>query len=119
MTGDLAAWLLEQIVEDERLVSVGECPCRHADLRGQGFFFSEVFTSPEGPLRILDECAAKRRIVGHLIEQYEFARQLPGSSLQSPDETAAWETCVRLLALPYADRDGYREEWRPDASAGV
>jgi hypothetical protein len=26
----------------------------------------------------------------------------------------AWET-LRLLALPYANRDGYREEWHPQA----
>jgi hypothetical protein len=28
-------------------------------------------------------------------------------------EQGALEDVMRLLAMPYADRPGYREEWRP------
>jgi len=50
------------------------------------------------PTRVLAECEAKRRIV---------------------DRAQGWEgpgwwpdDILRLLALPYADRPGFREEWR-------
>ena len=66
------------------------------------------------PARVLAEVEAKRRILDE----------------HGPDELRPWEcrACagphgddgyhipcptVRLVALPYADRDGYRDEWRP------
>ncbi|MDX3068734.1 DUF6221 family protein [Streptomyces sp. ND04-05B] len=52
--------------------------------------------------RVLREIEAKRRIIG-AFENYD--REAP--ELDVP------ESVVRLLALPYADRPGYREEWRP------
>ena len=82
----------------------------------------------------LAECDAKRRIIAaYLPPGADPHPGLPcinyeGQDLASYDE---YDTChrhlkaseklihhdyvLRLLALPYADRDGYREEWRPDA----
>jgi hypothetical protein len=61
--------------------------------------------------RVLAECEAKRRIVTALAVREEF-----GAGLDSPEDKAAtWalrESC-KALAVVYADRPGYREEWRP------
>ena len=96
---DLSAWLLEQIAKDERAI-------QHAEDIGESF-------TPFGGDDLRAECEAKRKIITAYIEHAEFAALRPGSALQSPDETAAWESCVRLLAEPFAERPGYREEWRP------
>jgi hypothetical protein len=54
------------------------------------------------PARVLREVDAKRRI----LDAYEnYDREAP--ELDVPDSV------VRLLALPYADRPGYRDDWRP------
>lgn len=104
MSDDLATWLLAAIDEEERVArETGDDP---VDSEHQARWT---------PDRVLAECEAKRRIVQEYIAQREFERQLPNSALQSPDETSAWEACVRILAEPYAKAGspGYREEWRP------
>ncbi|MGW9031671.1 DUF6221 family protein [Streptomyces sp. NPDC055722] len=30
-----------------------------------------------------------------------------------PPTGGVWDDLLRMLALPYADRPGYRDEWRP------
>jgi hypothetical protein len=67
------------------------------------------------PARVLREIDAKRRIM-----QVHNAQDSWGMCVACPrDERGAMqveiEDCpiLRLLALPYADRPGYREEWRP------
>lgn len=52
------------------------------------------------PARVLAECEAKRRII----------KAVDGLSGQWYDEIEG--RVLELLALPYADRSGYREEWR-------
>jgi len=83
------------------------------------------------PRRVLDECEVKRKILAlHCPTEpaypgdeltYPNAANLcqhcgPGDNWQAEQEPFAALPCqhLRLLALPYADRDGYREEWRPD-----
>lgn len=73
------------------------------------------------PERVLAEVEAKRRI----LLDYEFAasavrrtatplnREDPGMRALYAGRDALAST-VRLLAQPYAGRDGWREEWRPD-----
>jgi len=63
------------------------------------------------PARVLAECEAKRRIIGRW---HETARPYSDSRQQEIHETLD-EEVLPLLALPYADRPGYRDEWRPDA----
>lgn len=55
-----------------------------------------------GPVRVLSEVEAKRRI----ITDYEnYDREAP--ELDVP------ESVISLLALPYSDHRDYRNEWRP------
>ena len=54
------------------------------------------------PARVLREVEVKRRMLGR-IESHAL--------LMGRDEIHG--DLMRLLALPYADHPGYREEWRP------
>ncbi|MVO84166.1 hypothetical protein GPA10_05115 [Streptomyces sp. p1417] len=62
-----------------------------------------------GPARVLREIDAKRRILAeHALNGWACTTCDNGEVEQVfPCPT------LRLLALPYADRPGYREEWRP------
>jgi hypothetical protein len=65
--------------------------------------------SPFGQARILREIDAKRQ----LVKQYERAlknRRAHPDDLASAGGLLALHGAVKLLALPYADRPGYREE---------
>jgi len=85
---DLAAWLLAVIDNDEWNARQDRVS---AEVDGWEWYV----------LRVLAECAAKRAIV----ERYVY---LAGHG-DSGD--ARW--VLAALALPYADRPGYRAEWRP------
>lgn len=88
------------------------------------------------PARVLAECEAKRRIVElHVIggslrgpetDNKFYTCELCGPNdwplhkvdgrwVDVPEPGGDFWPCetLRLLALPYADRPGYREEWRP------
>lgn len=54
------------------------------------------------PARVLREIDAKRRMLGRIHSH---------AAVMGQDEVHG--DLLRLLALPYADRPGYREEWRP------
>jgi Ser-tRNA(Ala) deacylase AlaX len=57
------------------------------------------------PARVLAEVDAKRRI----LDRWEASQDdnLPPEALIALDEV------VKVLALPHADRPGYRESWKP------
>ncbi len=91
---NLAEWLRAQLDEDKRTY-------RHLyDLGEQGsydFLFDEI----ESKRRIIDECAP--------IADLSFL----GSGVPPGDDTELAALTLALLALPYSDRPGYRDEWRP------
>ncbi|MFE4420419.1 DUF6221 family protein [Streptomyces sp. NPDC056817] len=67
------------------------------------------------PSRVLREIDAKRQLL-----ELHHSIELPTEALDACAEcevTGAYPEypcrTLRLLALPYADRPGYREEWRP------
>ncbi|WP_075737515.1 DUF6221 family protein [Streptomyces acidiscabies] len=75
------------------------------------------------PARVLREVDAKRRIVAeHPAGAGWDGRDVDGLVCRTCAEDSSDGgrsgdpfpcTTLRLLALPYADRPGYREEWRP------
>lgn len=129
---DLVRWLGEQLDEDERIArraadyddgashdvqgSVGTWTCLDesewfgASYRG-GVIAPRIgyANAPElgahivewDPARVLREIDAKRQIV----DRYVWLRE--------HGDTGGIAWVLPLLALPYADRPGYREEWRP------
>jgi hypothetical protein len=88
---DLVTWLLEQVAEDER---ENNAPGRYYD--DPGYWTAE---------RVAAECESKRR----LIDMYQAILETGGFVGTLYANAAA--PALQLLALPYADRPGYREEW--------
>jgi hypothetical protein len=73
------------------------------------------------PARVLREIDAKRQMIGEFI-RYESEIDYARGCCHSEDAIVSGLhgghlpkdiLGLRLLALPYADRPGYREEWRP------
>jgi hypothetical protein len=95
---DLAVWLLEQITEDER------------DVRGLPSEWDHWMISPTRLTsrirRVLAECEAKRRIIAE-------CRGLSSGVLADDLVALLGDVVLAQLAAPYADRPGYREEWKP------
>jgi hypothetical protein len=65
--------------------------------------------------RVLREIEAKRGV----LRQHEAVREQVRNPVSAENRQAAriaqgeLEDVLRLLALPYADRPGYRQEWAP------
>ncbi len=99
MSDGLAEWLDEQLDEDE----------------------ARRLHPSESAIRMLRETEAKRQLLDeHKPGTPSYMPHRPRGCLtcttaQEWDDTANEANCrsLRLLALPYADRLGYREEWRP------
>lgn len=105
-TEGLAEWLLEQIGEDER------------DLREDPAWSRWMIKPSDLAARIrlaLAECESKRRIVERSL--FVVGHGPAVDDVRALDMTTgamgALGDVLKLLAEPYADRPGYREEWRP------
>jgi hypothetical protein len=120
---DLAEWLLECIGEDEVCRNCGrevepDIDPTHPKDDDVGHvaaalpdddpvaveFWANICGLPEIDARILAECEAKRRIVA------EHEQRADGGCY---DCGTRWCRFQQFLAMPYADRPGYRREWRP------
>lgn len=130
----LSAWLLEQIAKVEAaapLVHHRECATA-----SDWYFGGESVCDCGIPARVLAECEAQRRIIAlhamltqpeteivttdggaatvRMTGRTEYSCVACGDSY----DERQWhldEACetLYLLTLPFADRAGYREEWRP------
>ena len=131
---DLVAWLREQVDEDERVAraamhrprshppTIGHWGYVHEDLvDGDGLVLAPRVWIPAAehiarhdPARVLREVAAKRRILDWH-RHATFYREPIGPTCEvcGDHDGEDWCQTLRLLALPYADRDGYRSEWAP------
>lgn len=125
----LVAWLLEQVAEDERLAraciaEVGPERAGEMYVDGSGTTDRDSFPSypwgseklelafmagPGHPARVLADCAVKRRIIG--LVQLDFNED--GDPIRLGEYGEAYWDMVLLLAVLYAGRPGYREEWTP------
>jgi hypothetical protein len=66
------------------------------------------------PARVLREIDAKREIVRQHVPVGDGTVCLSYCHTRTPGEAQAWPCLtLRLLALPYSDRPGYRDEWKP------
>jgi hypothetical protein len=136
---DLAEFLLARIAEDEaaaRAATKGEWtavgtqfPDEESDaaemIRGYVDVFpdgpgitGEEMAGPDAwhvarwdPARVLAECDAKRRIVEFWSQAFSKPTDFPGIQFDRVRSAAQWT--LQVLALPYADHPGFREEWRP------
>ncbi|KOG33275.1 DUF6221 family protein [Streptomyces resistomycificus] len=128
--GELARWLGEQLDTDE-----GEA--RRGYLKAEpppdydGWDKSTVAgLPPVVAARVLREIDAKRRVIATYIKAVERMEELAslcerlkaeGKDTFMPEMDRATaihrrdvlHETLQVLSLPYADRPGYREEWRP------
>lgn len=113
---ELVRWLGEQLDEDEQ--EAQDALKRATTTRRWigGEWVEDTVQPPEwrrsawDPARVLREIDAKRAIVEDLAETLRWGER------KGPDFQDGAEACGRTLkrlALPYADRPGYREEWAP------
>ncbi len=123
---DLADFLLARIAEDEQKAQwaahawASEFVVEGATDTGNGWVRAHV--ARWAPLKILAECEAKRRIIDlHSDTRDHGAGGIThtgrcdtcGENIwRDPDDQFPCET-LKAVALPYADRPDYREEWRP------
>jgi hypothetical protein len=132
-------WLREQLDEDERVARAASgdvdpltggrwhqpdpdrCPGRIEDANGAVVVYDEGSpTSAEAehiarhdPAWALAEVEVKRAILDVHNLNYEGSRECYSCSDKRGDDIEPYPCpTVRLLALPYADRPGYRDEWR-------
>lgn len=133
MTDDLVTWLRQQLNDDEEVASdaAGPSASRRRWMRdaiscvvdatdnGLIVYGEGTPTSEQAdhivrwdPARVLAEVDAKRRILDEVVPDLN---RLDG--LMETQERGGWhedsDKLTRLLALPYADRPGYQEDWRP------
>jgi hypothetical protein len=95
---DLVAWLRAQIDEDERAAQAAYDEA--SDYRVVGSRLAEEHFVLWKPDRVLAEVAAKRRFIEVAVGAIESAQPLTGDRI------------LRLLAQPFAGKEGFREEWR-------
>ncbi|MET7924705.1 DUF6221 family protein [Streptomyces sp. NPDC005349] len=120
MIDGLVQWFGEQLDEDERIARAAHEPNWSTDGR-RGVYYgvedswmTDALTTADAdhiaahdPARVLREIDAKREIIRQA--DLYLCDSDPGCGYR----TKHGHSVLRLLALPYADRPGYREEWRP------
>jgi hypothetical protein len=113
---ELARWIGEQLDADAAMVE------QNRDGRGlsEGFPDYRTYSDEDtaaadeyiehfGPARMLREIEAKRQI----IDEHDTEAWKIGDPVRDCQWTERPCRTLRLLALPYTDRPGFREEWRP------
>jgi hypothetical protein len=137
----LVAWLRQQLDLDEASEWPHRPSCQMlkpvpAGFPGFGALFTTFSCNCDAATRWMQEFEAKRRILDVLEEQRRQAernsqkyveamrspRGGPADDLLPGIKTHGWtlggrvealEEVMKLLALPYSGRPGYREEWKP------
>lgn len=109
---DLVTWLRAQLDEEAERAKRGQWIAQFVSQSGRRDIGSTRAHSKaierEGgfsPSRVLAEVEAKRRILDWLDDAQDRATMGDYFGLYTDE-------AVKLLALPYADQPGYREEWR-------
>jgi hypothetical protein len=136
---DLVQWLRAQLDEDEQIARAVEDRSAPWDgqwmadgdsavrtVNGHVLFYRHDsgplkpgladYVAEWDPARVLRDIDAKRAIVA----RYEFVCTEASRTTITEEEREVWvqvggtlQSCVLQLALPYTDRPGYRDEWRP------
>jgi len=122
---ELVAFLRGCLDEDERVARAGgeamdaDNPSwpDYATYDGPDIDAAVAYLKQFRPARVLREVESKRRIIDgvHFIAHCAGCNSGPeyrGTTYECDLDSAGLHV-LRCLALPYSDRPGYREEWRP------
>jgi hypothetical protein len=107
---DLPAWLLEQIAADEEAQRSPDGQWHAAGCAASKATSASCTCGV--PQRVLDICAAYRRLVEWALYAAEDGAPAKMTDRQYV-RSDALDNVVRILAVPYADRAGYRKGWQP------
>ncbi|MFD5002197.1 DUF6221 family protein [Streptomyces mutabilis] len=115
---DLVQWLRAQLDEDERTAQAADAELSTVFTRIASFdpemAADERHIMAHRPARVLREIDAKREVLAFVERRLQesterdFLVRDPAKMILS-----AVDPVVRYLATAYADRPGYRDEWRP------
>ena len=127
MQPNLDQFLLDRIAEDKRMATeaarasgredwtVGDLPVSDPSHEK-----AAAHVTRHDPARVLAECAAKRRLVLTCRETRPDMsilgarpRGMADFPLSPSDQHQLAAVVLAVLALPYADHQEYRQEWRP------
>ena len=97
---DLVPWLRAQLDEDERVAPTA------------AIVMATRSSTAEIGIRLMAEINAKRRILDDYGKALDRRKQHP-DDVASAAHLLAMLHVIKLLALPYAERPGYLEDWRP------
>lgn len=113
---DLVQWLRAQLDEEQAAAEDAQRKTTTTRRRIGGQWVEDKVEPPEwrrsvwDPARVLREIEAKR----HALDHYEeCARAAKGGVSAYRLAAGAVLMQIAIMALPYADRPGFREEWRP------
>lgn len=110
---DLVQWLGAQLDEEQREAEAALKRTTTSRRWIGGRWVEEVVQPPEwrrsawSPARVLREIDAKRDLLRVAKAAHDYHETFTSGF------ASALEGTLRLFALAYADRPGYREEWRP------
>lgn len=111
---DLVRWLGAQLDEDERILREANTSPEMVTGIPRSYAAAPVallITEFADPARVLREIDSKRRM---LAIHRPYVPEPDQACLGCADAIMfKWCPIVRLLALPYTDRPGYRAEWAP------
>jgi hypothetical protein len=111
---EMITWLRQQLDDDERVARAAKAEPWNFYSDGHYGAVAEFLNrwDPTDPARVLAEVEAKRRILDeHAPDDADLERKYCTRCGDWP--TVEWPCpTVRLLAQPYAGRDGWRDEWR-------
>jgi hypothetical protein len=127
---DLVQWLGDRLTEDEELARAAAeeyGAAWTADEAMEGVSSDKgadvvaepnspfAFIAAHDPARVLREIEAKRRVLRqHADVRAQVRNPVSAENRRAARvEQGALEDVMRLLAMPYADRPGYRQEWAP------
>jgi hypothetical protein len=135
---DLVQWLRAQLDEDERIARAASPGPWRANAEHDEVLAVDEITAAEGfalsggqlratvdhiaehdPARVLREIDAKRRLVDlHAKDEYYDGCVICDNGNNSCGCMSGWHwkypcDTLKILALPYADRPGYQDDWRP------
>jgi hypothetical protein len=113
---EMEEWLRVQLDEDDRVARAAE-RYWHGVRIESATAAEEDHARRHEPARVLAEVEAKRRILATVVpDATGLDMQVDGEFRVGPRDDLAepylGDVLMRLLALPYADRPGFRAEWR-------
>lgn len=130
MNDEFLQWLRAQLDDDAELAASGETWTAQEETQGTRRVdvdhsiervvactrdWRGLHIARHDPARVLAEVEAKRGVLRQYLDLREQVRNPVSAENRMRARALQGEIgdVLRLLALPYADRPGYRDEWRP------